>query len=533
MKLIDIRIPALVAMALGLAMMQAPCVNAQPASPEPVAVAQDAASTWQPLAKDKVHDPSNPGIKLLQEPGVALSTLPANKLRMGVGSYSATGPVVNKDGNKVDWAQALRDNLISPRRALTPPTTGVEAEELVMDMDMFLDLGGSMPIVRFPHLAHTMWLACANCHPAIFVPQAGANPISMTSILSGEQCGICHRAVSFPPTDCARCHSISQTSVEGAKIRAAKRAKVRYEAEVESLPLHNFVFVSGSVASALSLHSPLPLHNFASVSGSVASVPPSPLFLPLPLFLPSPLALPVNNFVGSSVASDMSLLSPLPLPLPLFSPLLLHLPTPLPVNNFGSSSVALALPLPLASPVPSPVPVKKSVSSRVASAAPLISSDASLHSKASAPVCGQAGMSRALEIACLEAEISRGLDAYQKLPRRKFVGARTQEQGYAQYIEGWRIKVERIGNLNYPKAARQKKIYGSLQLTVSIRADGSVESVEITRSSGQRILDEAAQRIVELAAPFAPFPPDIHKDIDILSITRTWTFTSSDRLESE
>jgi protein TonB len=140
---------------------------------------------------------------------------------------------------------------------------------------------------------------------------------------------------------------------------------------------------------------------------------------------------------------------------------------------------------------------------------------------------------RSLEIARLEAQISKDYEAYQKLPKRKFIGARTQEYRFAQYVEDWRVKVERIGNLNYPEAARQKKIFGSLQLTVSIRANGSVENVEISRSSGQPILDAAAQRIVKLAAPFSPFPPDIRKDTDILSITRTWTFTQSDKLESE
>ena len=140
---------------------------------------------------------------------------------------------------------------------------------------------------------------------------------------------------------------------------------------------------------------------------------------------------------------------------------------------------------------------------------------------------------RSLEIMRLEAEIHKNLDTYQKMPRRKFIGARTQEFRFAQYIEDWRIKVERIGNLNYPEAARQQKIYGSLQLTVSIRADGSVENIEVSRPSGQRLLDAAAQRIVKLAAPFAPLPPDIRTDTDILSITRTWTFTQSDILESE
>ncbi len=140
---------------------------------------------------------------------------------------------------------------------------------------------------------------------------------------------------------------------------------------------------------------------------------------------------------------------------------------------------------------------------------------------------------RSLEIARLEAQISKDMDAYQRLPRRKFIGARTQEYRFAQYIEDWRVKVERIGNLNYPEEARRKQIYGKLQLSVSIKADGSIESIEVSRSSGQRILDAAAMRIVKLAAPYSPLPPDITKDIDILTITRTWAFTASDRLESE
>jgi periplasmic protein TonB len=138
-----------------------------------------------------------------------------------------------------------------------------------------------------------------------------------------------------------------------------------------------------------------------------------------------------------------------------------------------------------------------------------------------------------LEIARLEAQINKTLDMYEKLPKRKFIGARTQEYRFAQYVEDWRAKVERVGNLNYPEIARRDKIYGKLALTVSIRADGSVESIEVNRPSGQRILDASAIRIVKLSAPFAPFPPDIRKDTDILSITRTWIFTSTDKLESE
>jgi protein TonB len=146
---------------------------------------------------------------------------------------------------------------------------------------------------------------------------------------------------------------------------------------------------------------------------------------------------------------------------------------------------------------------------------------------------GQDLVQRALEIVRLEAQIDKTLAMYEKMPRRKFIGARTQEYRYAQYVEDWRTKVERIGNLNYPEAARRQKIFGKLTLTVSIRADGSVESIEVNRPSGRRILDASAVRIVKLAAPYAPFPPDIRKELDVLSITRTWIFTSTDKLESE
>jgi periplasmic protein TonB len=138
-----------------------------------------------------------------------------------------------------------------------------------------------------------------------------------------------------------------------------------------------------------------------------------------------------------------------------------------------------------------------------------------------------------LEEARLEAQIAREQEEYQHRPRRMFIGARAKEYAFTRYVDDWRIKVERIGNLNYPEAARRQKIYGSLVLTVSIRADGSVEYVEINRSSGEKILDAAAIRIVQLSSPFAPFSEEMRKKVDILSITRTWTFTRSDQLSGE
>jgi protein TonB len=137
-----------------------------------------------------------------------------------------------------------------------------------------------------------------------------------------------------------------------------------------------------------------------------------------------------------------------------------------------------------------------------------------------------------LEIDRLTAEIDRRSRSGNTPTRRKSVNASTREYRYAAYLEAWREKVERVGNLNYPDEARRKRLYGDLILHVSVRSDGSLEKVRVVRSSGFPVLDDAAVRIVKLASPFAPFPPEIGKDTDVLDITRTWQFTSSNRLFS-
>lgn len=133
----------------------------------------------------------------------------------------------------------------------------------------------------------------------------------------------------------------------------------------------------------------------------------------------------------------------------------------------------------------------------------------------------------------LEALIAKQQEEYQKRPKRKFIGARAKEYRYALYVDAWRQKVEKIGNKNYPVAAKQKKIYGQLQMTVSIKKNGSIEKIELDRSSGHKILDEAARHIVELGAPYAKFTDEIAKETDILSITRTWTFTREDQVMTQ
>ena len=132
----------------------------------------------------------------------------------------------------------------------------------------------------------------------------------------------------------------------------------------------------------------------------------------------------------------------------------------------------------------------------------------------------------------LQAQVERNLEAYQKRPRKKFIGARAEEYRFAQYEEDWRSKVERVGTLNYPAEARGK-IYGSLRLTVTLKPDGTVDSIELDRSSGLKVLDAAAFKIVKLATPFAVFPPDIRRDTDLLVITRTWFFGQGDKIWTE
>jgi len=139
---------------------------------------------------------------------------------------------------------------------------------------------------------------------------------------------------------------------------------------------------------------------------------------------------------------------------------------------------------------------------------------------------------RALAIARLEAQLSRSIDEYNKRPRKQFIGARATEYRFAQYVDDWRRKIERIGNLNYPEGARGR-IYGSLRLTVSINADGSLAGLALERSSGHETLDRAARRIVRMGAPYARFPENIRRDTDILVITRTWHFARGDRIFSD
>lgn len=141
-------------------------------------------------------------------------------------------------------------------------------------------------------------------------------------------------------------------------------------------------------------------------------------------------------------------------------------------------------------------------------------------------------INRSMEMLTLNQQINQTLQAYSKTPKSKFISARTKEFKYASYMRDWVAKVERVGELNYPDAARRQHLSGKLIVQVAVYPDGTVREITIRKPSGHKILDDAAVRIVKLAAPFAPFPDNIKQETDVLYITRTWIFTSGNRLKS-
>lgn len=148
------------------------------------------------------------------------------------------------------------------------------------------------------------------------------------------------------------------------------------------------------------------------------------------------------------------------------------------------------------------------------------------------PLTAEELMARSMEIATLSAEISQSLEAYSKRPKHRYISARAREYRFAAYLDAWRAKIERIGNLNYPEEAKRRSITGSLRLDVAVNPDGSVREVTVLQPSGHKLLDDAARRIVHLAAPFSPFPQELREDTDVLHIIRTWEFMDNDRLSA-
>lgn len=139
------------------------------------------------IVNDGIHDPTNETIRILQEPTDSMANFPRDNAGI------------------IDWVQVLEKGLIAPRASVA----GDKEDMFPVDFDVIFKNTGSMPYVKFPHKQHTEWLTCKNCHPDIFLPQQGANPVSMSAIMTGEYCGVCHGKVAFPPTlNCGRCHSV-------------------------------------------------------------------------------------------------------------------------------------------------------------------------------------------------------------------------------------------------------------------------------------------------------------------------------------
>ena len=138
---------------------------------------------------------------------------------------------------------------------------------------------------------------------------------------------------------------------------------------------------------------------------------------------------------------------------------------------------------------------------------------------------------KSLAIARMEAQIARDIEEYNKRPRRKEITARTVGVSYAMYFTQWTEKIERVGSLNYPSAAKGRPY--TLVITVSVKEDGDVEKVEIDRSSGSRVIDEHARRIINLAKPFGRFSPQMRAEYQVFDIVTTWTFSPGGALSAE
>jgi protein TonB len=189
--------------------------------------------------------------------------------------------------------------------------------------------------------------------------------------------------------------------------------------------------------------------------------------------------------------------------------------------------------LPLAGPPPQPVTEQRQVmTAEVSSDTAVVQPEEQNHPPLPEVPNAAELMLRSREIARLSAEIRQKQQAYAQMPREKYISANTRQSIYAAYQDGWRQKVERIGNLNYPDQAKQHNLSGSLLLDVAIKPDGSLASVKLLRSSGHKVLDDGAIRIVRMAAPFAPLPPKIRKEVDILHITRVWQFHHDNSLRT-
>lgn len=168
-----------------------------------------------PPTADSIHDPAIGGTQILQTPREAFDGLP-----------QAAG------GNHVNWSEALKSGKIAPRYSRDDPA----AQPQLLDTDVVREVKGTMPAAVFPHQAHTEWLDCANCHPAIFETANGANTMSMAEIMVGQKCGICHGTVAFPVAECRRCHYDPEAAAKASKGTGVARTAERGARKGSRLP---------------------------------------------------------------------------------------------------------------------------------------------------------------------------------------------------------------------------------------------------------------------------------------------------------
>lgn len=245
---------------------------------------------------------------------------------------------------------------------------------------------------------------------------------------------------------------------------------------------------------------------------------------------------------GMSTAPEADVNSPPPI-LPIPEPALAPEPVPepelapesAPLETVAPEPAEPAPPVETPSPPEPPVEVMTQPKSPQKIAVPRAEAQPAPTPEATTPALPSAAdlINRSMEIASLSAQVAESKLSYSQRPRQKVISANTQEFKYASYMEAWRAKVERIGNLNYPDEAKRRNLSGNLVLDVALNADGSINNIGLRRSSGQKVLDDAAIAIVKLAAPYGHFPDDIKKDIDILHIIRTWQFLPDNRLSSK
>jgi periplasmic protein TonB len=204
---------------------------------------------------------------------------------------------------------------------------------------------------------------------------------------------------------------------------------------------------------------------------------------------------------------------------------------PLPTDTQGIAPI----PLQPAAPAPSEAQAPRILAANAAAARQVASTPERRQQTQIEPRQSATPIDRQLEMARLAQEVRSEEQAYAKRPRKKFISANTREYAYAAYMKAWVNRIERVGNLNYPDEARRRQLHGQLVLTVGLARDGRVKSIDIIQSSGRRVLDDGAIRIVHMAAPFPPIPHgrDTGQDkIDELYITRTWQFLRGDELHT-